>query len=184
MRRQLITVSAVLPIGFGVGVGVAAYAAAAPTPTVTRSAHVAFENCSARQIILSVTVPRRAFTPGQPVTYTVRLRNTGSTTCGDQATNGVPQARHRLTVAPCGPLTLEVRNARGINVYPGPVVFHCPDETGLQLGAHSEDQTTASWSQAAYLVSSPDTQPPQAPPGSYRITVDQAVTVPFTLTSG
>lgn len=196
MRRVWTTISpvATLRIGLGLGLGLgvnvglaggAAYAAAAASaPNVTRSAHVAFENCNAQQITLSVTVPRHAFTPGQPVAYTVRLRNSGSTTCGAQLAKGVPQARHRLTVGPCGPLPLEVRNARGVDVYPGPAVFNCPEETGFQLGPHSQAQTTGSWSQAAYLGSPSDPQPKQASPGSYRLTVDQAVTVPLSLTSG
>jgi hypothetical protein len=173
-----------LVVNVGLSGGAAYAAAAASSPNVTRSAHVAFENCNARQIILSVTVPRRAFTSGQPVTYTVRLRNTGSTTCGTQLARGVPQARHQLTVGPCGPLPLEVRNARGVDVYPGPAVFHCPEETGFELGPHSQAQAIGSWSQAAYLGSPSDPQARQASPGSYRLTVDQAVTVPLTLASG
>ena len=131
-----------------------------------------------------MTVPSRAFRPGQPVNYTVRLRNTGSTTCGAQLAEGVPQARHRLTVGPCGPLPVEVRNARGVIVFPGPAVIPCPEETGFQLAPHSQAQVTGSWSQAAYLGSPSDPQPRQASPGSYRITVDQAVAVPLALTSG
>jgi hypothetical protein len=173
------------------GGGVAYAAAAVSAPTITRSAHVSFGTCNAQQITLSVTVPSHAFKPGQPVTYTVQLRNTGSTTCGAQLAKGVPQARHQLTVGPCGPLPLEVRNARGVNVYPGPAVFHCPEETGFELGPHSQARATGSWSQAAYLGSPSHQQPeqPQQPlqprqasPGSYRLTVDQAVTVPLTLT--
>ena len=47
--------------------------------TITRSAHVAFENCNAQHIMLTVTAPTHAFTPAQPVIVRVRLRNTGST---------------------------------------------------------------------------------------------------------
>jgi hypothetical protein len=115
--------------------------------TITRTAHVAFENCNAQHITLSVTAPKRAFTPTQPVTVTVRLRNAGSTTCGTTPTLHVPGAHHTLTVGPCGPLSLTVRTAHGVAVYPGPVVFHCPEETGFALGPGTTARTTASWNQ-------------------------------------
>ena len=67
--------------------GSAAYAAAATAPTITRSAHVAFENCNARHVVLSVTAPRRPFRLSEPVTVEVRLSNSGSTTCGTPSPN-------------------------------------------------------------------------------------------------
>ncbi len=57
-----------------------------------------------------------------------------------------------------------------------------PIEAGLRLGPHSTARATAHWSQAAYLGSPP--KPQHAPPGTYRLTVDRAVTVPVVLTSG
>jgi hypothetical protein len=158
--------------------------------TITSSAHVGFENCNAQHITLSVTVPRHAFAPNAPVTVTVRLRNTGSTTCGSPLAKHVPEAHHTLTVGPCGALPLIVRSTHGRTVYPGPAVFHCPEETGFQLASHSTAQTTASWSQTAYVVTGTGTgtataaKPQQAPPGPYRLTVDGVVTVPVTLISG
>jgi hypothetical protein len=150
--------------------------------SVTRSAHVSFEGCNARHIILSVTILRHPFRPGQQVPYTVRLRNTGSTTCGAEPTQGVPQARHRLTVGPCGIVSATVRNSRGIGVFPGPAIFGCPEESGFRLGAHSTAQVTTSWTQVAYVGSPPTAG--QAPPGTYHLVIDHAVTVPVTLTPG
>jgi hypothetical protein len=170
-------------------VAIAAYAAppaagATPAPTITRSAHVTYANCSAQQILLTVTVPRHAFTPTQRVPVTVRLRNTGGTTCGAPLAKGVPEAHQTLTVGPCAALSMVVRSSRGVDLYPGPAVFHCPEETGFQLGPHSTAQTTAYWSQVAYLGPSSDLRTRQAPPGTYRVTVDQAVSVPVTLAPG
>jgi hypothetical protein len=162
--------------------GSAAYAAAASAPTITRWAHVAFENCNARHVVLSVTAPRHAFRLSEPVTVQVRLSNSGSTTCGTPLAQHVPEARTTLTVGPCGTLPLTVRNLGGVDVYPGPLVYFCTDETGLRLGPHSTVQATAHWSQAAYLGTPP--KPQHAPPGTYRLTVDRAVTVPIVLTSG
>jgi hypothetical protein len=157
----------------------AAYAATASSPTITRSAQVAFQNCNARHLVLSVTVPKHAFGLNDPVTFKVRLTNTGSTTCGTALAQHVPEARSRLTVGPCGTLPLTVRKRGGADVYPGPAVYFCPDNAGFRLGPHSTVRATAQWSQAAYLGSPP--QPRHAPPGTYRLTVDRAVTVPVVL---
>jgi hypothetical protein len=185
----------------GIAVALAAAAALATLPTtqalaahpakptaktpITRSAHIAFENCNAQHITLTVTAPSHAFTPAQPVIVKVQLRNTGSTPCGDSPAGSVPEAHHALAVGPCGPLSLTVHNALGVAVYPGPVVYHCPEETGFQLAPHSTAQATASWNQAAAPVSSASQvkAPPleQAPVGTYRITIGGAVTVPITL---
>ena len=157
---------------------------ATPGATITRSAHVAFENCNAQHITLSVTAPRHAFAPTQPVTLTVRLRNSGNTTCGGPLAQHVPEARHALIVGPCGPLALTVRSPNGRTVYPGPVIFHCPEETGFQLAPHTSVQASARWNEAADVgTATAGAEPQQAPPGTYRLTVDAAVTVPVTLTS-
>jgi hypothetical protein len=170
----------------------AAPAAAAVQPlesaaaTITRSAHVGFENCNAQHVTLSVTVPSHAFAPNEPVTVTVRLRNTGSTTCGTPLAKHVPvpQAHQTLTVGPCGALSLIVRSTHGRTVYPTPAVFHCPEESGFGLAPHSTAQATAGWSQTAYVGTGTAAKPQQAPPGPYRLTVDGLVTVPVTLISG
>jgi hypothetical protein len=150
---------------------------------VTRSAHVAFAGCNSQHIILSVTAPTHPLTPNEPVTPRIRLSNTGSTTCGGPLAQHVPQARQTLTVGPCGTIPLVVRNRRGLEVYPGPVVFHCPVETGFRLGPHSTTHTTATWDEAADVGSESGPALQLAPPGIYRLSVDGAVTVPVTLTS-
>ncbi len=53
----------------------------------------------------------------------------------------------------------------GRTVYPGPVVFHCPEETGFQLAPHSSVQATASWNQTADVgTGTAGAEPQQAPP--------------------
>ncbi|MFZ0250447.1 MAG: hypothetical protein WAL61_10930 [Acidimicrobiales bacterium] len=160
-----------------------ATATATATDTVTRSAHVAFGVCNTRRVILSVTAPTHPFTPNEPVTIKVLLRNTGSTTCGGPLAQHVPQARQKLTVGPCGTMSLVVRNSTGVEVYPGPAVFHCPAEMGFQLGPHSTARATATWSEAADVGLESNSAPQLAPPGMYRLSVDGVVTVPVTLTS-
>jgi hypothetical protein len=158
---------------------------AQPARTVTRSAHVAFENCNARHIVLSVSVAGRAFTASEPVTFTVRLRNTGRTTCGAPLVPHVPEARRSLTVGPCGTLSLVVRTALGVEVFPGPVAYFCPAEVGFRLGPGSTATTIGSWDQSEAIGSSGSAPTARhAPPGRYLLTVDRAVSVPVTLTSG
>ena len=155
-----------------------------PAPSITRSAHVAFENCNARRIILSVTAPTHAFAPNEAVTVTVRLRNTGGTTCGTPLAQRVPQARRALSVGPCGSLPLTVRTTDGVAVYPGPQIVFCPEATGFRLGPHSTSQATGYWTQQAYLGPGTPPKAEHAPAATYRLTVDRVVTVPITLTSG
>jgi hypothetical protein len=150
--------------------------------SITRSAHIAFENCNARQIQLSVTVPTHAFRSSQEVTFLVRLHNTGSTACGTPSAKHVPPARRTFDVGSCGILSLVVRASSGVSVYPGPSVYFCPEESGLRLGPHGTAQTSANWSQAAYLGSPP--KPQHAPIGTYHLVVAGAVTVPVTLIPG
>jgi hypothetical protein len=149
--------------------------------TITRSAHTAFETCNARQIVLTVSVPTHPFTPSQPVRYTVRLRNTGSTTCGTALARGGTQIQQPFTVGPCSPVPVIVYNAEAVDVYPAHLAFDCPLETGFVLAPHSTARTTTSWNQAAYV--GPRSTPEHAPPGRYHLEVDGAVGVPFTLTT-
>jgi len=161
-----------------------ATAAPAAAPSITRTAHVAFENCNARHIVLSVTAPTHAFAANEPATVTVRLRNTGSTTCGAPLSQRVPEARRILSVGPCGTLPLTVSTTGGVPVYPGTQIFFCPEATGFRLGPHSTAQATGSWAQED---SSGPGNPPKtehAPAATYRLTVDWVVTVPITLASG
>lgn len=171
----------------------AAASVVAPTPaaassssaTITRSAHVALENCSAQHVVLSVTIPRRAFAPTEEVSFTVLMRNTGSTTCGAALAPHVIQARARLTVGPCGSLPLAVHNSRGVSVYPGPATYFCPDERGFRLGPRSSAQATGYWNQSELLgTAAAPAKPQHAPPGTYQLVVDRAVTVPVTLAPG
>lgn len=154
--------------------------------TITRSAHLAFEGCNARHIVLTVTVQSKPFPSDKPVTLAVRLANTGGTPCGTPANQHAALPAHRsLNVGPCGNLSLVVRTTQGTDVFPGKAVFFCPEERGVGIGAHSTVRTTADWDLVEYTPSATSPQgPPQpghAPPGRYRATVAGVVTVPITL---
>ena len=93
---------------------------------LTRSAHVAFEGCTAKNITLSVSIARTSFLIGQPVTYAGRP---SGTMAPRRAARRSPASRTRpenLTVGPCGQVSSIVVNASGHNVYPGREVVHCP----------------------------------------------------------
>lgn len=157
--------------------------------TITRSAHLAFEGCNARHIVLTVTVQSKPFPSDKPVTLAVRLANTGGTPCGTPANQHAALPAHRsLNVGPCGNLSLVVRTTQGTDVFPGKAVFFCPEERGVGIGAHSTVRTTADWDLVAYTTSATSATSPQgppqpghAPPGRYRVTVAGVVSVPITL---
>jgi hypothetical protein len=179
-----------------------------PTPTlpgipsppssapVTRSTHVPFENCSAKDVTLTVALPRHTFVvpflSKMPVVYRVTLQNAGGTPCGSRAAGSSP-LRRALSVGPCGTLSSVVYNAVGVNVYPGShAVYFCPEFGGnVYVPAHGSVSTTGSWSGIEDLATG--VGPPQyrpAPPGAYWLVVGsvrggtgraRAVTVPFTL---
>jgi hypothetical protein len=67
-------------------------------------------------------------------------------------------------------------------VYPGPVSYPCSAEFGFQLAPHSSASTTGSWNKTEVPGSPTATQ--QAPPGTYRLVVGGAVTVPVSLAPG
>jgi hypothetical protein len=160
-------------------------AASARSATLTRSAHVAFEGCNARHVILSVTIARHTFAPAEQVSFTVRLRNTGSTTCGAPLAQHVVEAHARLTVGPCGSLPIAVHDAGGVSVYPGPATYFCPNEAGFRLGPRSTARATGSWNQSELLgTTTAPAKPQHAAPGTYQLVVDRAVTVPVALAPG
>ena len=153
-----------------------AAASAATAPTITRSAHVAFENCNAEHIVLSVTVPKRAFLPTDAVTVTVRLRNTGSTTCGSPVPGNVPRRGSALSVGPVGPSRSSCAPATGSTSTPVRACSTAPRKSVSAWARTARPRPSATWSQIAYRGSPP--KPRHAPPGTYRLVVDGAVTVP------
>ena len=60
--------------------------------------------------------------------------------------------------------------------------YGCTEEVAFSLGPHSSAQATGSWNRIEALGAPPSYV--RAPDGRYRLTVDQAVTVPLTLAPG
>jgi hypothetical protein len=151
---------------------------------LTRTAHVSFEHCGSKYVTLSVSIAKDPFPIGEPVTYSVRLTNSGSVACGPRL-HDLPPLQRGLGVGPCGALSAVVSNAFGHNVYPGPQVFFCPDYVGTGLGAHSSLSAVGTWTGYEALSDGPGplgtVQWQKAPPGRYHVTIDGAVSVPFEL---
>jgi hypothetical protein len=149
-------------------------AAAPRSGALTTSAHIAFEDCPAATTVLTVSIPRSSYSARQPVLATVTLANTSATNCGQSLNSPPPvQVPDQLSVGPCGPLGLEIFNAKGANIYPGNVAFPCPAEFGVELLAHARLRTTASWDQRASYNSTT-----LARRGVYRLRISQQLANP------
>jgi hypothetical protein len=157
-----------------------------PTPSghpVTRSAHVAFDGCSAKNLTLTVSLPAGS-SSSVPVRYDVTVHNGGNTACGAAFRRDPPFAR-QFRVGECSAMPATFVNAFGVDVYPGSQVVMCPMFAGPYIAPHSTVTTTGIWPGSEYLAVpggiSPKSQ--TAPPGKYSLVVDHAVDVPFTLTA-
>jgi hypothetical protein len=131
---------------------------------------------------LTVTIPSGSSTSA-PVRYDVTVHNTGRTPCGAAYRNDPPAVR-QFRVGVCTSMPVTFVNALGVDVYPGPQIFMCPMFAGPYIAPHATVTTSVSWPGTEYLTTpggSPQSRP--APPGSYKLVVDNAVEVPFTLTS-
>jgi hypothetical protein len=149
-----------------------------PGHRVTRSAHVAFDGCAAKNLTLTVSVSTGSGT-SVPVRYDVVVHNNGSTPCG-AAFRSDPAAR-RFRVGPCSSMPATFVDAFGVDVYPGPQVYMCPEFAGPYIAPHAAITATATWSGAEYVATPGGTESRPAPPGAYKLVVDKAVEVPFTL---
>ncbi len=149
---------------------------------ITRSAHVAFEGCSARHITLRVSIAKDPFPIGQTVTYEVSVANSGATACGPSQQR-VPPLRRALTIGPCGVLSGVVTDVYGLDVYPGKEIFSCPLLWGVHLGAHATIKAEGTWMGYEALEGGPagTIKWQKAPLDRYNVVVDDAVSVPFQL---
>jgi hypothetical protein len=152
-----------------------------PGHPVTRSAHVAFDGCSAKAITFTVTIPAGS-TPSAPVRYIVAVHNGGTTACGRAFRNNPPFAR-QFRVGICSAVPVVVSNAFGVDVYPGPQVYMCPMFAGPYIAPHTTVSASGTWPGTEFVASSAGGVRQQRPasPGPYTLDVDSAVQVPFTL---
>ena len=154
-----------------------------PGHRVTRSARVAFDGCAAKNLTLTVTVSVRAGSEtSAPVRYDVAVHNRGGTPCG-AALRRDPPASRPFRVGPCTAMAATFVDSSGVDVYPGPPFSMCPLSTGPYIAPHATVTATGSWSGTENLVTPGGLESHLAPPGAYKLVVDNAVVVPFTLTA-
>jgi hypothetical protein len=178
----------------------ASEAAAARTPTspmptpplITRSAHMGYLSCPAPDVLLTASIQRKPFTTGQLVTYRVSIRNLTSQVCGFRG-GTLSTAVHAPTsglLGLCGPIAVVIENARGVDVYPGPINYMCPAFLGPELGPGATITANGGWNQTARPLlggRGPSANPPGGntallvPPGRYRLLVAGKVTLPIVL---
>ena len=150
---------------------------------MTRSARVAFDGCAAKNLTLTVTVSVRAGSEtSAPVRYDVAVHNRGGTPCG-AALRRDPPASRPFRVGPCTAMAATFVDSSGVDVYPGPQFSMCPLSTGPYIAPHATVTATGSWSGTENLVTPGGLESHLAPPGAYKLVVDNAVVVPFTLTA-
>ncbi len=185
VRRTLavLAVLAVLALLGALATGAAGAAppgGATPAAPLGRSSHVAYGGCPAADVILTVTLPQRAFAPGQLVTYQVRLHNIGRRACGpsDGATPSATPVEALLGA--CAAIPVDIENAQGHNVYPGPQAIACPALLGPRLPAHRSVSATGTWD-LRQGAGRPALRAVPVPRGTYQLVVDDEVRLPIVL---
>jgi hypothetical protein len=146
---------------------------------LSRSVHVAYGGCPARDVILTVTVPRRAFAPGQLVTYQVGLHNLSGRGCGP-VDGASPSGPVTALLGPCSEIPVDIVNARGLVVDPGPQAIACPALLGPRIPAHGRVSTTGTWDQRQG-AGRPALRATPVPRGMYHLVVDDKVSLPIVL---
>jgi hypothetical protein len=155
-------------------------------PQLTKSAHVAYENCSPKTTILKASINKLSFGLTETVIVHTTLTNTSGVQCGYEATEppSVTQPR-QLVVGPCGPIGLQVDNAKGVDVYPGPVAFSCPAEFPASLPAHGTVSGNGEWDHEQYKVynglEASSGVAPEQHTGHFTLIVDGKITFPITV---
>jgi hypothetical protein len=166
----------------------AAGAATQRAPTApSRSAHVAYQGCAAKDVELTVTLSARTYGLGQNVRYMVRLHNRSATRCPGEEAPAVsvlpgPSGPGSLEFGRCGSLPMSIRNTHGAQVFPDTGAIACPMMIGQALAPHATLRFSGTWDRVEGGLR-PTRIPRPAPPGRYRLVIDGVVSLPFTLTN-
>ena len=188
VRRALVVLVVVLVVsasfvtpGAPAQAAIAAAPMTAPAAMVSRSTPVAYGGCAAGDVVLTVTLSRRVFAPRQLVTYGVSVHNRSMRACGPS--DGPAPSRgpvNDLLVGACSQIPLEIENAQGLDVYPGPQAIACPALLGPRLSPHQTVRTTGTWDQVQGS-GRPALRPTTVPRGTYHLVVDHTIRLPIVL---
>jgi hypothetical protein len=142
----------------------------------TQSVHLQFENCPAATTILTASEARVSYSNHRLVNINVSITNSSANACGPSPEQ-VALSGENLVVGPCGEVSVDIDNARGVNVYPGRTGIACPAETGVPVPANGTLTAIASWNQRASYDSTH-----LAPRGRYELSIQQLLDFAIRLT--
>jgi hypothetical protein len=166
------------------GAGAGATTRRHPPPArgpVVKVAHAAFDNCSASDVVMSVSVSQHSFKRGQQVRFTVSVHNVGKVACGYSSLSS-QQPSSVQTMGPCGPIEFAIENAQGSNIWPGVVAYSCPMMLSTNLAPGQTLRAQGVWNQESWQQQNkPASLSREVPRGGYRVVIARAVTVRFAL---
>lgn len=181
--RVVRRVAAVIAVLMFAAPGAASATSSTERAALTKSIHLAFEGCPAKEVTETVVMPRLTFAADQPVTFRLTLRNSGAVACEGLPASGPPQgpgspSLHAITLGPCGTVSMVVDNSSGRDVYPGSGTYACPLELSARLPADASISTTGSWPQRGYGQTPTGAQVPR---GRYRLVIGGHISFPIDL---
>ena len=138
---------------------------------VTRSSHVHLGNCSAKDVTMRASIAGLQYSLSQPINVIAVIRNRGSRTC---TYSGAGTGTY---FGPCGSFPMDVFNKSGVNVWPGPISPSCPMIGQKELPAGGRVIASGTWP----LTIGFREGSPAAPPGRYRLVVDNAMSFTIVL---
>jgi len=119
-------------------------------PKLVQVGHVTFWECPVKTTQMLVAVNTLTLHPGMSLSINFTVRNGGSAACNYTApyagvTPG-PTAS-TLQAGPCGSVGFKILGARHRNVWPGPLVVHCPALGFAQLAPNATVTGGGTWDQ-------------------------------------
>jgi hypothetical protein len=139
-------------------------------PKLVQIGHVTFWECPAKTTQMLVGVNALTLHPGTPLTINFTVRNVGTAACNYTApyAGAAPgPTSATLQAGPCGSVGFKVVGAHGRNVWPGPLVVHCPALGFAQLAPNATVSGSGTWDQTR------PNSTRRVAPGSYTLVVDR-----------
>ena len=121
-------------------------------PKLDAVGSVKFWECPSKTTQMLVAVNTVTLHPGDALTITFIIKNTGSKTCNYTApyAGAAPgPTSTTLQAGPCGSIGYEITTARGHEVWPGPQLVNCPALGFAQLAPGATVSGTGTWNQDA-----------------------------------
>jgi hypothetical protein len=140
---------------------------------LVKQTSIALGSCSAKDVVMRVVIDRSTYASSQPVDVIAVVRNISKTLCTYGGTGG----SSNQYMGPCGALSMTVLNSRGLDIWPGPVAYHCPMIGPTHLAPGAQVIATGTWPKLAVTRRRTTT----APPGVYRLIIERRITLTISL---